>query len=139
MNQIKRTTVNPPQVHAALGLNSQANHVSGVREFVFMSGQVSIDMKGDLVGAGDAALQTLQAFENIDTLLKNVGASFDNVVEFVTYLVGRESIKPFMKAREQFFNNVFPERNYPPNTLLLIDGLVQEGLLVEIKVVVALP
>ena len=139
MNRIKRTTVNPPQVHAALGLNSQANHLSGAREFVFMSGQVALDMKGDLVGAGDAGLQTLQAFENIDAMLKNVGASFDHVVEFVTYLVGRDSIQPFMKARKEFFDKVFPERNYPPNTLLIIDGLVQEELLVEIKVVAALP
>ena len=139
MAQIQRTALNPPQVHPPLGLNSQANRVRGASELLFLSGQVALDVSGNLVGEDDAAAQTRQAFENIGGVLESVGASFSNVVEFVTYLVGRESVQPFMQARREFFGQVFPDEDYPPNTLLLIDGLVQEELLVEIKAVAALP
>jgi len=53
--------------------------------------------------------------------------------------VGRSSIQPFLDARTQLFPSLFPDGDYPPNTLLIIDGLVQEELLVEIKAVAALP
>jgi hypothetical protein len=33
---------------------------------------------------------------------------------------------------------MFPNGAYPPNTLLIVDRLVQEGLLVEVKTVAAL-
>ena len=72
-------------------------------------------------------------------MLESVGASFSNVVEFRTYLVGKESIKPFLAARNQVFADVFPKGDYPPNTLLVVDGLVTEDLLVEITTLAALP
>ena len=61
------------------------------------------------------------------------------MVEFTTYLVGRDSIQPFIDARTELFPGLYPGDDYPPNTLLVISGLVQEELLVEIKAVAALP
>ena len=37
------------------------------------------------------------------------------------------------------FPTIFPEGDYPPNTLLVIDGLVREEFLVEVSAVAALP
>lgn len=67
------------------------------------------------------------------------GANLRNVVEFTTYLVGMDSIQPFLSARAALFPSLFPDADYPPNTLLIVDGLVQEEFLVEIKAVAALP
>ena len=61
------------------------------------------------------------------------------MVEFTTYLVGRESVPPFLEARAALFSTLFPDGDYPPNTLLVVDGLVREDFLVEIKAVAALP
>ena len=90
-------------------------------------------------GDGDVAAQTRQTFENLGQVLGAVGASFSNVVEFTTYLVGRESVQPFLEARAALFSTLFPDGDYPPNTLLVVDGLVREDFLVEIKAVAALP
>ena len=78
-------------------------------------------------------------YRNIGAILEAAGASFADVVEFTTYLVGRDSIQPFIEARTQVFPDLFPGGDYPPNTLLVVSGLVHEDMLVEIKAVAALP
>ena len=90
-----------------------------------------------LAGDGVAA-QTRQVFANLGKVLEAVGASFSNVVEFTTYLVGKESVQPFIKARTEIFPGIFPDGDFPPNTLLIIDGLVRSEFLVEIKAVAVL-
>jgi len=72
-------------------------------------------------------------------VLAEAKATFSNVVEFTTYVVGRGSVQPFIEARTQIFPEIFPNRDYPANTLLIVDGLVREDLLVEVKAVAALP
>ena len=62
-----------------------------------------------------------------------------NVVEFTTCVVGRSSIQEYIKGRSEVYQKIFPNRNFPPNTLLIVAGLVNEGFLVEIKAVAALP
>ncbi len=106
---------------------------------LFVAGQVPVDTAGNAVGLGDAAQQTRQVFQNIGRVLAGAGASFGNVVEFTTYLVGRESIQPFIGARTELFREIYPGGDYPPNTLLVVSGLVQEEFLVEINAVAALP
>ena len=83
--------------------------------------------------------QTRQVFQNIGQILAGAGANFSNVVEFTSYVVGRDSIQAFIQARTQVFPEIFPNEDYPPNTLLVVAGLVREDLLVEVKAVAALP
>ena len=106
---------------------------------LFVAGQTAMNSKGILVGEGDAAAQTRQAFENIGHVLESAGASFSDVVEFTTYLVGIESVEPFMETRTELFRELYPEGDYPTNTLLNIVSLAGSKALVEIKAVAALP
>ncbi len=138
MAQFQRTPLNPPSAPQPLGAYSMAMEVTAGR-LLFVAGQVGVDTGGNLVGKGDAAAQTRQVFQNIGQVLAGAGASFSNVVEFTIYLVGRDSIQPFMQARAELFPEIFPNGDYPPSTLLVIGGLVREDFLVEIKVVAALP
>jgi len=77
-------------------------------------------------------------FANIETALKSVGATWRNVVEFTTYLVHSQDIAKFMTYRKRVFPGFFPDGAYPPNTLLMVDRLVQEPFLVEVKTIAAL-
>jgi hypothetical protein len=43
-----------------------------------------------------------------------------------------------MQWRLREFPRMFPDGKYPPNTLLVIDRLVQEQFLVEVQTVAAL-
>ena len=138
MSQLQRTIINSSEAPQPLGAYSQAVRVKG-GELLFVAGEVSLDAAGNLVGAGDVAVQTRQVFHNLAQVLSRSGANFRNVVEFTTYLVGRDSIQPFLEARAAIFPSLFPDGDYPPNTLLIINGLVREEFLVEIKAVAALP
>jgi enamine deaminase RidA (YjgF/YER057c/UK114 family) len=105
-------------------------------EFLFIAGQVGADNSGKTVGDFDA--QCGQTFANIETALKSQGASFANVVEFTTYLVHSQDIAKFMAYRQREFPRMFPGGAYPPNTLLIVDRLVQEPFLIEVQTVAAL-
>ena len=131
------TIHNPDVLGKPLGQYSQITRVKA-SEFLFIAGQVATDRSGKTVGADDFDAQCRQVFANIETALKSQGASFANVVEFTTYLVHSQDIPKFMQYRIREFPRLFPGGAYPPNTLLMIDRLVQEPLLVEVQAVAAL-
>jgi len=91
-----------------------------------------------VIGADDFDAQCVQTFANIEAALASQGASWANVVEFTTYLVHSQDIPKFMKFRLREFPKMFPTGAFPPNTLLMIDRLVGEAFLIEVKVVAAL-
>ncbi|MDE2779821.1 MAG: RidA family protein [Chloroflexota bacterium] len=138
MADTERKVVSTDLAPAPLGAYSQAIRVKA-GELLYIAGQVGVDRDGNLPGDGGMAAQTRQVYENLRGILDSVGASFSDVVEFTTYVVGRESVQPFMAARAEIFPSLFPDGDYPPNTLLVISGLVREEFLVEIKAVAALP
>src|SRR5262249_30974045 len=107
-------------------------------EFLFIAGQVATDHSGKVVGADDFDAQCGQVFANIGAALKSQGASFANVVEFTTYLVHSQDIAKFMAYRKREFPRLFANGAYPPNTLLIVDRLVQESFLIEVQTVAAL-
>ena len=120
--------LNPDALGKPLG---QYSHLTRVKasEFVFIAGQVGVD---------DFDAQCVQTFANIEAVLKSVGAGWGNIVQFTTYLVHSQDIPKFMKYRLREFPKMFRNGAYPPNTLLMIDRLVQEALLVEVQAVAAL-
>ena len=129
--------VNPDALGQPLG---QYSHMTRVKasEFVFIAGQVGVDKDGKLTGDGGFDAQCTQAFANIEAALKSVGAGWRNIVQFTTYLVHSQDIPNFMAFRLREFPKMFAGGVYPPNTLLKIDRLVQEPLLVEVSAVAAL-
>jgi enamine deaminase RidA (YjgF/YER057c/UK114 family) len=129
--------LNPEGLGKPLGLYS---HIARARaaEFVFIAGQVAADPSGNIVGAGDFDAQCVQVFANIEAALKAVGGGWQSVVQFTTYLVHSQDIASFAAFRQREFPRLFPDGVYPPNTLLIIDRLVQEALLLEVQTVAAL-
>ena len=138
MSALERSFVEPEEVAPPAGKYSHAVRVRG-GEMLFIAGQIATDVDGKLVGAGDAAAQTRQIFANIDNVLTGAGGSFADVVEFTYYLAGRATVQPFLEARSEDFDEVFPTGKYPTATLLVVDGLVREDLLLEISALAVLP
>ncbi|HVV61938.1 MAG TPA: RidA family protein [Pseudolabrys sp.] len=130
-------TVNPEALGKPLG---QYSHMTRVKasELVFIAGQVSVDKGGNIVGAGDFDKQCMQTFANIETALKAVGAGWGNIAQFTTYMVRANDIPSFMKFRLREFPRMFGNAGYPPNTLLMINRLVNEQLLIEVQAIAAL-
>ena len=131
------TISNVNELGAPLG---QYNHMTRVKtsEFLFIAGMLSSDRDGNVVGDGDFDRQCHQVFNNIEMALKSAGAGWGNVVQFTTYLVHSQSIPKFMEFRIREFPRMFPDGKYPPNTLLMIDRLVNEKFLVEVQTIAAI-
>ena len=128
--------INPDALGKPLGQYSQMTRVKA-SDFLFIAGQVGVDKTGNVAG-GDFDAQCVQTFANIEAALKSAGADWGNVVQFTTYLVHSQDIPKFMKYRLREFPKMFANGAYPPNTLLMIDRLVQETFLIEVSAVAAL-
>ena len=126
--------LNPDSLGKPLGQYSQLTRVKA-SEFLFIAGQVGADKNGKAPPDFDA--QCGQVFANIGLALASQGASFANIVEFTTYLVHSQDIPKFMAYRTREFPKLFQGGAYPPNTLLMIDRLVQEQFLIEVSAVAA--
>jgi enamine deaminase RidA (YjgF/YER057c/UK114 family) len=108
-------------------------------EIVVVAGQVGMDRAGRVIGPGDVAAQTTQAFENVRAVLEAAGSAMNRIVRFQTFLTHAADIDGFMRARREVFPRYFPDGVYPPNTLLVISRLVQPELLVEIEAMAVNP
>lgn len=135
MTQI--TIFNPDSLGKPLGQYSQVTRVKA-SEFAFIAGQLSTDRDGRVIGVDDFDAQCTQIFANIECALKSIDAGWRNVVQFTTYMVHSQDIQKFMAFRLREFPKFFPEGNYPPNTLLMIDRLVGEQFLIEVQAIAAL-
>jgi enamine deaminase RidA (YjgF/YER057c/UK114 family) len=131
------TISNPDSLGRPLGPYS---HIARVKasEFIFIAGQVAVDKAGNVVGTEDFDAQCGQTFANLAAALESVGAGWGNVVQFTTFLVHPRDVAKFMVFRGREFPSMFPDGAYPPNTLLIVDRLVQEPLLIEVQVIAAL-
>ena len=128
---------NPDSLGKPLGPYSHVARVKAA-ELVFIAGQVAVDRAGNVVGGGNFEAQCAQAFANLGAALASVGAGWGNVVQFTTYLVHSQDIAGVMAYRGREFPRLFPGGFYPPNTLLIIDRLVDEALLIEVQAIAAL-
>jgi enamine deaminase RidA (YjgF/YER057c/UK114 family) len=110
----------------------QYSHVTRVKagELLFIAGMLAPGESFDAQCSG--------VFAQIAQALKSAGADWQNVVQFTTYVVHSQDIAKFMQWRLREFPGMFPDGRYPPNTLLVIDRLVQEQFLVEVQTVAAL-
>ena len=135
MAQIER--LNPDNVHPPVGGYSHLARVQA-RELLYLAGQVAVDLEGNFVGEGDIKAQVRQIYDNIGRLLESAGASWDNVVQLTTYIVGRENVDSFLEERMKIVNRLFPKGDLPPSTLLIIDGLYAEEALAEVTAVAAI-
>ena len=137
-SDIQRKIVETSGVSQPIGAYS---HAVSVRpgQLVFIAGQVSIDEAGDLVGKGDFPAQVRQVFQNLERILASAGGTFENVVQFTTYLVRSQDFEDYVAARGPIYKRVYPNEGYPTNTLLIIDRLAREEFLIEIAAIAAMP
>jgi len=108
------------------------SHVARVRsnETLYIAGMLSPGESFDK--------QCAAVFAQVGEALKSAGAGWSNVVQFTTYLVHSQDIQKFMQYRLREFPRMFANGVYPPNTLLVVDRLVQEQFLFEVQTIAAL-
>jgi enamine deaminase RidA (YjgF/YER057c/UK114 family) len=100
---------------------------------IYVSGQVPVNGKGELVGKGDLAAQAEQAFHNVDIALKGAGSSFADVVKITTFVVG---YKPEHRAVMHAVRSKYVSKENPPaSTLLGVEALAVADYLIEVEAI----
>jgi enamine deaminase RidA (YjgF/YER057c/UK114 family) len=127
--------LNPPGLCPTFGWTHVVTATAG--KTVYISGQVSVNERGEVVGKGDLKAQTQQAFENLNTALAAVGAAFRDVVKMNLYVVGLkpEHVPILREVRGRYVSAEKP----PASTLVGVSALVGADWLIEIEVVAVIP
>ena len=98
---------------------------------IYVSGQVPLNAKGEVVGKGDFRAQATQVMENLKTALAAAGATMKDVIKANYYVV---NLKPDQVAVIREVRNKYFSPEHPPaGTLVGVTSLVQEGYMLEIE------
>jgi 2-iminobutanoate/2-iminopropanoate deaminase len=101
-----------------------------VENTIYISGQVSHDDKGNIVGRGDMEMQMHQAYANIEKLLAQYGATMENIVDEVLFVTDMDAA---FAARAKCREEVFSANPVLASTIVQIQRLAFPELMVEIR------
>lgn len=115
------------------------SHIAKVNRgtIVYLSGQVSSDASGKLIGEGDFEAQAEQVFRNLKIAIEAAGGTMADIVKLNIYLVAEvdQAAVPKLRAiRDRYVNVEQP----PASTLVVVSRLARPGWLIEIEAVAAL-
>ncbi|MNE07915.1 Enamine/imine deaminase [compost metagenome] len=98
---------------------------------LYLSGQIALNPKGDVVGEGNLAAQATQCFENIKAILNREGASMSDIVRLTTYFacpLTPEVTKEYWKVRQEYFGSY-----RPASTGVEVRALIFPSIMIEIE------
>jgi 2-iminobutanoate/2-iminopropanoate deaminase len=130
---MRATRSNPQTVAAPIGTYSQAVRVeTGDAVWISISGQIAIDIEGNLVGPGDLRAQTRQVFENLNAILEANGATFADVVKIGTYLTTLDDLAGMREVRGEYLT-----AEPPASTAVQVVALVVADAMIEVDLLAA--
>jgi 2-iminobutanoate/2-iminopropanoate deaminase len=105
------------------------SHACWAGDLFYCSGQTPIDPRTGKLVANDITLQTGQAFDNLEAVLKEAGLSMDDVVKCNVYLTGMQHFAGMNAVYASRFSPPYPART----TVAVLE--LPLGALVEIELV----
>ena len=124
---VKIRAIESNDAPAASGGYSQAVELSGHERLLYISGQIPVDLNGE-VPAGFAA-QCRLVWQNIEAQLKAADMSLANLVKVTTYLSDRQFREENSKIRQEVLTGVSPALT------IIITGIYDEAWLLEIDAI----
>ena len=120
-----------PKTVALAGKYSLGAEIPAGARVLHLAGQVGLDAKGKLQPTFEK--QAEQAWKNIGQVLKAAGMGYKDIVKLTSFITDARYIAANRAAREQFIT----AEPYPASTLLVVQGLADPAMLVEIECVAA--
>jgi len=121
-----REIVNTPACAPTPPFFSQAVKVGNM---VFVSGQLSRDAQGNIVGKGDMAAQTRQVLANVRAILQAAGGDLKDVVRVTAYMTDMSLAPQAWAIRAEAFKD-----NPPASTGVQVQRLTHPDFLIELEV-----
>lgn len=98
---------------------------------LYISGQVSLDSTGTLVGAGDFRAQTEQVFENLRRALAAGGATFADVVKVNYYVTDATQVTVVRDVRSRYISTT----HTPASTFVQVSRLARPEWMIEVEAI----
>ena len=121
-----RQVISTPNAPRAIGPYSQAIKAG---EFIFISGQISIDPESGNVMGGAVTEQTERVMKNLAAILEAAGSSMEMVVKSTVYLKSMADFPAMNEVYATFFDSA------PPARATVEVSRLPKDVLVEIDVV----
>ncbi len=103
-------------------------------KMVFVSGLLSKDENGELVGVGDVGAQTEQVLKNLTAALESAGGTLADVVRVDVYVRDIKKFAEIHAVRARYF-----PQNPPTSTMVEVSSLTDERCLIEITAIAVVP
>ncbi len=120
-----------PKTVSFSGKYSLGAEVPAGARMLYVSGQVGVDSRGKLQPTFEK--QAAQVWKNIAQVLKAGGMTYKDIVKVTVFLTDSRFVGPYRAVRDQFIK----DGPYPASTLLVVAGLADPAMLVEVEVVAA--
>ncbi|MEM8849713.1 MAG: RidA family protein [Pseudomonadota bacterium] len=130
-----RINLDPPGLWPKRGFPMHQGVVEPVGRRIHVTGQVAWDSDGTVLHPGDAEAQTHVALDHVETILRAAGGGLTDIVSLTVYLTRRGDWPAISRARAA---RLHPETG-PASTAVLVSGLADEALLVELQAVAVIP
>ena len=127
---MKKIVISSKSAPAAIGPYSPAIAVENPTRTIYFSGQIALDPATGQLVTGGVEAETKQCMVNIENLLKEVNATFDNVVKTTIFL---KDIADFTTVN-QIYGGYF--RKDPPARSTIEASHLPRNAKVEIEVTV---
>ena len=125
---MKKIVIETDQAPAPVGPYTQA---LAAGPFVFISGQIPMDARGNLV-EGDIVVQTIQVIANLKAILAAVGLTLKDVVKTTVYLKDMADFFEMNRTYGEFF------AQHPPARTTIQAAALPRNIAVEIEVIALL-
>lgn len=112
-----------PEVEKTYGYS----HAVKIGDDLKISGAVSMDNDGNLIGAGDMELQMKNCYSDLEKILKHYGYTFDDVVVENVFTTDMAEF-----IRVSGYRNSIYTKQFPTGTWLEVKGLALPGQMIEI-------
>jgi len=120
--------IQPKTVHPTKGYS----HAVRMGDLIFVSGQVSQDLGGNVLAKGDIKAQAEQVFANLKAVLEAAGSGLDHIGKITVYTLKPEYRSAVAEVRERLFAGF---GHYPASTFVVVTALANPGWLVEIEAI----
>lgn len=97
---------------------------------IYVSGQVSMDAEGNVVGEGDIKRQTETVLECVKTVVEEAGGGMDDIVKVSAFVTDMGLYDEIHEVRRRYF-----EEPYPASSMVEVSALIDPRLLIEIEAV----
>jgi 2-iminobutanoate/2-iminopropanoate deaminase len=97
---------------------------------IYVSGQVSMDADGNVVGEGDVKLQTETVLESVKAVVEEAGGGMEDIVKVTVFILDMAHYDEIHEVRRRYF-----EEPYPASSMVEVSALIDPRLLIEIEAV----